>query len=66
LISLVHHAEDVDQQLGGTLRDLDQRTMFKLFNPGSAVRARVLKDPDSRSNVPLRLRLIDCGLGLLH
>jgi hypothetical protein len=66
LISLVHHAEDVDQQLGRTLRDLDERTMFKLLNPRSAVRTRVLKNPDARSDVPLRLRLIDCGLGLFH
>jgi hypothetical protein len=65
LIRLVHHAEDVDQQLSRTLRHLDQRTMFKLLNPRSTVRTRVLKDPDSRSDVSLRLRLIDCRLGLL-
>jgi hypothetical protein len=66
LIRLVHHAENVDQQLGRTLRDLDQRTTFKLLNPRSTVRTGVLKDPDSPSDVSLRLRLIDCRFGLLH
>ena len=29
------------------------------------MRARILEDPDSRSDVPVRRRIVDCGLGLL-
>jgi hypothetical protein len=66
LIGLVHHAENVDQQLGRTLRYLDQPTTLELLNPRSTMRTRILKDLDSGSKVSLCPRLIDCRLGLLY
>ena len=66
LVGVMHHAEDVNQQLGGTLRNLDERAKFQLLDPGPTVRARVFKHSDSRSDVPLRRCITDCCLGLLH